>query len=392
MQNKISEPNISANGIYVILFQLSARCFFESIDCSTVIQTDDWALIFEESKKQGIGALIYSLLTPQEKSSIPPDIQLKWRQITIDTWIRNENIRKVQDKIVGAFSANNVKYVIAKGLSAASHYSIQVRSYRYQADIDMIIDKQDYQLVLRIMNELGMTQTYNDAVRMKCYSEGVHIEIETNRFGISYELLQKCGGRIEIIPDRQKPFFAMPDQLQLQFALRHMRNHILESSIGMRHVLDFVAMYIESKENGQIEEITELMSPKDRVLFNTFAEVSECCIICDDCSMNNDLQNFLYDVLNGGDFGCKSSNRSAANAFIRKYRFPQCIIRLLSAISIYAGKPHNTSKRKSMKALQMMKTAINTYKKSSKKERKELFDELRKVKSRAKLYRMYGIV
>lgn len=136
--------------IEVLFFQLLQVALGSRKALDKQPTSQEWALLFEMSKKQALAAVIFAgitrLNTPSDFGSalnINEQIYLKWLGLTAKVAQRNKQMLKTCEELVKQYAHDGIHCCILKGQGNLEYYPEELKECRTPGDIDMWCTPQD---------------------------------------------------------------------------------------------------------------------------------------------------------------------------------------------------------------------------------------------------------
>lgn len=225
---------------------------------------DEWRLLYQLSKKQGVVAIIFDAIKNIPKEIAPPKATtLKW----LSNALSIEQVMKKKEAVAVEFaeklSERGIQIVVLKGLSYASYYPNPY--HRESGDLDCYLmgkkDEGD-----KITVEIGGKMEEAGYKHSHLYYKGLTIEnhnyltsFDNTRLGIRTEqLLQK------LISEGCRPI----GDTQLQnpsadfnvlFLIKHAQRHFIKEGICVRHLLDWAFFLKAESQNVNWNKVIPVM-------------------------------------------------------------------------------------------------------------------------------------
>jgi len=180
---------------------------------------------------------------------LPDRIFEMWKKLTSHQFAVNLKFQDEQKDLTALFNKNKIPFAILKGTSAAMYYPAP--SLRAMGDIDFIVSPSQYDTAVALMRQNGYTDVPGEKVSFR------HVSLQKN--GVRFELHKHFAqmndadktkyvddciyeglNHIEIKTYDNFSFPMLPSDINGLVLLEHIGHH-LESGIGLRHIMDWIA-------------------------------------------------------------------------------------------------------------------------------------------------------
>ena len=298
------------------------------------IEDIDWAKVYKESVQQTVALYASDSVSPYRKY-IPNEIMGKWIAYSGKVFSSNMFVMNYQSELVNFLEGNNYKYIILKGLAAASYY--EKPDLRTLGDVDFLIDgaltdeiakklqsELKYEIYTNLDHECHVTMT-----RGKAAIE-MHFEIPGIPHGNN-------GGYVRnfiknILDDTQKSSisdckFTSPAHLYHgTIILLHMLHHMSSEGLGLRHLCDWGAFVNKTAHMDFWEN--EFIPFLKQIKLVTYASVMasvchkymgidmpQCLSVADD----GICEEILSDIFQSGNFGNKDEQYHKSGLLVSQH-------------------------------------------------------------------------
>lgn len=290
-----------------LLYFLRAS-FFAQMDLD--MDCGNWNAVMEEAALQAVAGFVFPVLPPEQK--------IKW--YSQDSLQKTSFIRILheQENLWDMFQAADIPIVILKGTSAAQYYPEPYR--RSMGDVGFLVPHRLYEKAKELMVSNGYSYEYGDNEKSR------HIGFRKN--GVLFELHRSFSSfdrdiepfvlegfdRREIHSICGKEFPTFPDPINGIVFLEHIRQHMFEEGVGLRHIIDwmmFVHAYLTpEKWENEFKPLADLagftcFSKVLTLMCKMYIGLPDPVPWCEnaDPSAASELMEF---VLNSGNFGHKA--------------------------------------------------------------------------------------
>ena len=321
-QEKGSLMQNTVNDSQKLLLDLCAKSLFDK-DIVVPDEFDGKELI-DEANRQTVFPITYSLI----KDRCDDICDKRFSQIIA----KNIRVEFAHNEVHRVLSANNIPYVVLKGVASASYYSEPMS--RTMGDVDILVSPENIVKADKLLKSIGFVTT--DDVD----GDDMHIGYKRND-GVSCELHRRING----VPqneagDTVNQYLAdIFDKAQEQktsngscivpsafhhglVLLLHTASHLTHEGVGLRHLCDW-AVFVNSFSSDEF--VSTFEKPLKEMGLWRFAQlITLCCIKYLGCDTKNwagqaddsVTDGIITDILNGGNFGYKNTDRYSQIKYI----------------------------------------------------------------------------
>lgn len=298
-----------------LLLDLCAKSLFNK-DVDVPDELDSKILI-EESKRQTVFPVAYSFV--KDKCD---DVDSKtFSQIIA----KNIRVEFAHNEVHRILSDNSIPYVILKGVDSASYYKEPM--LRMMGDVDVLVRPEDIAKADKLLKSIGFV-TADDI-----HGDDMHIGYKRND-GIACELHRRIGWAPKnSVGDTVNKYLYDIFEKSFEYKmsngscivpckfhhglilLLHTATHLTHEGVGLRHLCDW-AVFINDFSNDEFVALFE--QPLKEMGLWRFAQLLTLCCVrhlgCDQKEWagqddNNLIDSIVFDILNGGNFGTKDTDR-----------------------------------------------------------------------------------
>jgi hypothetical protein len=290
---------------------------------SVTVDAVDWCEVMKEAKNQAVVQLIYSVL---DKSALSPDEAKAWKQTASADFAKN--IRIGHNHSLLHQWMNDITYVILKGVASASYYPIPAN--RSMGDVDFQVKTEDLGRAGKVLEDHGLKPWDEEHISHIVYrGPRMHYEMHFNLagtpHGVAGELVRKYTADIfekasvTKVVDGEAVLPA-PFHHGLVLLL-HTCHHLTGEGVGLRHLSDW-AVFENSFSEDDFRELFEeklkaiglwkFAQTLTRVSIKYLGAEERTWAVADDELVDA----LMEDILSGGNFGKKDSNRSVQTMLI----------------------------------------------------------------------------
>lgn len=292
-------------------------------DRKRVIQRQDWIDVLQETKNQAIGQLVESVL---DRSLLSTEEAKAWKEFALTGIAHNIRVNHNHSQLHEWLS--DIPYVILKGTASAFYYPVP--SYRSMGDVDFLVREEDLNRVGEILAKHGLKPWDEEHISHIVFRGlGMHYEMHFNLAGTpngtAGDLVREYTNDIfekaqELTIDTGKAMLPSPFHHGLVLLL-HTCHHLTGEGIGLRHLCDW-AVFENSFSDEEFQEMFEYKLKKIGLWH--FAQVLTRASVkylgADDKTWavadERLVDAIMEDILTGGNFGRKDSNRAIQTMLI----------------------------------------------------------------------------
>ena len=298
-----------------LLLDLCAKSLFGK-DITIPDEVDSKELI-EESKRQTVFPIAHSLI----KDKCDAVDGKTFSQIIA----KNIRVEYAHNEVHRVLSENNITYVILKGVASASYYKEPM--LRMMGDVDVLVAPHDIAKADKLLKSIGFV-TADDI-----HGDDMHIGYK-RKDGISCELHRRINGvpnndASNTINKYTADIFAKTQEFKTSngsclvpsnfhhgiILLLHTASHLTSEGVGLRHLCDW-AVFVNDFSNDEFVSLFE-QPLKEMGLWRFAQLLTLCCVSHLGCDQkewageddNNLIDSIVFDILNGGNFGTKDTDR-----------------------------------------------------------------------------------
>ncbi len=314
-QEKGSSMQDVVNNIQKLLLDLCASSMFDKK--ITVPDELDRKELIEESKRQTVFPITYSLI----KDKCDAVYGKTFSQIIA----KNIRVEYAHNEVHRIFSENNIPYVILKGVASASYYKEPM--LRMMGDVDVLVAPENIDKADKLLKSIGFVTTDDiDGDDMHIgYKRKDGISCELHRYvnGIPQNNVgEKVQKYLDDIFENTTELITSNGSCMVPYVfhhglilLLHTASHLTSEGVGLRHLCDW-AVFINSFSNDEF--INTFEKPLKEIGLWRFAQLLTLCCIkylgCDTKvwagqATDELLDEIIADILNGGNFGMKDTDR-----------------------------------------------------------------------------------
>lgn len=303
------------NNNQTVLLDLCAKALFDKK--ITLPEEYDVKEVVKESVRQTVFPTIYSLIKDKSEDIFDK----RFSQIIA----KNIRVQYAHNEVHRVLSENNIPYVILKGVASAGYYKEPM--LRMMGDVDVLVSPDNIAKADELLKSIGFV-TADDI-----NGDDMHIGYK-RKDGIECELHRRIGwAPNNSVGDIINGYFndILIKSVEHETAngccvvpckfhhglilLLHTATHLTHEGVGLRHLCDW-AVFVNSFSNDEFIDLFE--KPLKQMGLWRFAQLlTLCCVKYLGCKSkewagkaDNDLiDGILYDILNGGNFGFKDTER-----------------------------------------------------------------------------------
>lgn len=312
-----------------IVLDLLAKSLFDKPFTQYNDPSINWSLVWHESYMQAVSLLVFSEF-PWEVASDEKFSSL--RQMLKSGLSANLCVNKEHLHLQRILSAENIPFVIIKGLSSAVYYpDVLLRS---MGDVDFLIDEKDKERAIDALLKNGITES------AKSHGDHIVFSNDISRFEMHFEPAGIptgfSGDKIremfcDILPENKvfsTPFGDINGPSAFHhglIVLLHSCHHLTGEGIGLRHLCDW-ALFVSSMTDDEFRSLFE--AKLKSVGLWKFAQILYAT--CEKYlssphrdwvgEVNEELTfRMIEDVFAGGNFGQKNNDRTHERMILPLY-------------------------------------------------------------------------
>ena len=282
----------------------------------------DLGATLREAVDQSTFATVYAALTPEEKATLPPEDQSKWRLLFLKHIAKNQQLLYEQGNVVSRLSETGIPFAILKGSTCAVNYPDP--SLRAMGDIDILVAPDEQRAVVELLQADG----YSEIVE-----EDHHCHLTVRKGRVSVEVHREPNGLFvnenDALRKKIEDFFAdaldcvqtedgypaLADRHQAVVLILHKLEHFLAGGLGLRQLCDW-AMFVHKRMTPALwSELAPLLESFGLLTFTLM--VTKACI--DHLGLpeadapwaaeaDKDLSDKVMEhIVNSGNFGVKDT-------------------------------------------------------------------------------------
>ena len=198
-----------------------------------------WDVVFEETKKQGITALVYDGL----HSYLPPKEKDKWKLYAVTSLANSLQIHRETGQLSSTLINSKIPTCILKGTAAAVYYPQPL--HRAMGDVDFIVPPDYFDKARELLCINGFIVDIaqeNNPRHLVLRKNGVIFEMH-HYFGYGDDsidsYIERCWQKTEIKHIIDIEFPMLPPLENGLILLEHLKQHLYEG-IGIRQLLDWM--------------------------------------------------------------------------------------------------------------------------------------------------------
>ncbi len=305
-----------------LLLDLCAKSLFDKD--FTLPEEFDYNQIIDEAKRQTVLPQVFSFM----KDKCDKDTDKLFSQIIA----KNIRVEYAHNEVHQVLSKNNIPYVILKGVASSSYYPDPI--LRMMGDVDILVSPENVAKADTALKSIGFIT--NDVLE----GEDKHIAYK-RRDGLVCELHREINGVPKnTVGEKIREYFADVFDKSVEYnmsngncvvpskfhhgliLLLHTATHLTHEGVGLRHLCDW-AVFVNSFSNDEFIDTFE-KTLKETGLWRFAQLLTLCCIKYLGCDPKNWLGeekdsllgSIVVDILNGGNFGYKDTDRYSQIKYI----------------------------------------------------------------------------
>ena len=281
---------------------LPRSVLLRSADTAEPSGAADWEAVLQEARAQTVLGLVFPALPAEAMAALPPASAAALKTEVFQLKAKFMRILYGQTRLVSLFQAAGIPLVILKGMAAAMYYPTPER--RAMGDVDFLVPPERFADALRLMERSGYARRPEKADEAPVQASGIMPDaapagsgppgrpepdpaddsprhVQFFRDGVEYELhhhFSSFGLDLEPILldafDRPvtrgiagRAFPTLPNPENALVLLAHIRQHLLESGLGLRQIID----WMQCLKNLSAEETARLQTYARQTGLDTLA-------------------------------------------------------------------------------------------------------------------------
>ena len=228
----------------------------------------DWEAVLREARAQTVLGPVASALPEEAVAALPPAAAAALKTEVFQLKAKFMRILHGQTELVALFRTAGIPLVILKGMAAVVYDPQPAR--RSMGDVDFLVPPERFADALRMMDANGyrrqdeaVPETADDAPRhVQFFRDGVEYELHHHfsSFGLDLEPILLDGfGRAVTREISGREFPTLPNPENALVLLAHIRQHLLESGLGLRQIIDWLQCLksLTQEETAQLRAYAE---------------------------------------------------------------------------------------------------------------------------------------
>lgn len=315
---KRKKNRVSIEKEQIVLLELIKASLFWEIP--EIPDDTDWEKVYELARTQ----CIVPLLEPV----VPSVFRAKWSEDTLQSMSRYMQVAYEQGELISIFREHGIPLVIVKGSAAAMYYPEPAR--RLMGDIDFLVPPELYDEARKLMEQndyVFCEEDYRHAEYVKNEIEfEVHKQFSCNDYNDIEHILAKGIDHIQNYEINLFAFPGLPHYENGLVILGHMMQHINNSGLGLRQIIDWM-LFVHGELDDEAWEKHFRTMAEEAGLDKLAVTITCLCIkwlgLPDNISWANQADEELGDltlarILADGNFGINRFSSSIVGANIKK--------------------------------------------------------------------------
>ena len=236
----------------------------------------DFEAVLQEARAQTVLGLVASALPAEAVAALPPASAAALETEVFQLKAKFMRILYGQTRLVSLFRSAGIPLVILKGMAAAVYDPHPVR--RSMGDVDFLVPPERFADALRMMDANGYQRQDEPELEMademprhvQFFRDGIEYELHHHfsAFDLDLEPILLDGfGRTVTRDIAGREFPTLPNPENALVLLAHIRQHLLESGLGLRQIIDWMQCLKSLTE----EETALLQAYAEKTGLNTLA-------------------------------------------------------------------------------------------------------------------------
>ena len=231
----------------------------------------DWDAILQEASTQAVVGLVMEAAPEKRRDSLK----------TLDNSLKAKFARMLlcQTQLVSLFRSAGIPLVILKGMAAAMYYPKPTA--RMMGDVDFLVPQERFRDAMQLMEANGFhtrdTITYGIPRHVSYHKGGIEYELHHHfsSFGLDLEPIVTDGlSRAVTHAIAGREFPTLPNPENALVLLAHVRQHLLESGLGLRQIIDWMQCLkcLTEEETAQLQAYA-----KETDLYTLACTINQIC-------------------------------------------------------------------------------------------------------------------
>ena len=235
-----------------VLLSLVKAALWNTAECLPAV---NWDEVEKLAQEQGVLWMAY-LGAKRCQHNIPQDRMKTWRSVTHSGVLYNDKTNAVQEKLLEDICDANIPVAILKGTSCSRYYPYP--DTRPLGDIDLLIDKENLDIVDKYLREHGYAASNNEHdFHVGYYGEETVIEVHFAGTTVpdstgGHAVLDEMNSfleHVEMAAIGEMSFPVLSDAHHALMLLLHMERHMMVGGIGLRQICDW-ATFVNGSAAG----------------------------------------------------------------------------------------------------------------------------------------------
>ena len=231
----------------------------------------DWDAILQEARAQAVVGLIIEKAPKELGDTLRAEddkLKAKFARMLL-----------CQTQLVTLFRSAGIPLVILKGMAAAMYYTKPTA--RMMGDVDFLVPQERFRDAMQLMEANGFhtrdTITYENPRHVSYHKGGFEYELHHHfsSFGLDLEPILTDGlSRAVTHAIAGREFPALPNPENALVLLAHVRQHLLESGLGLRQIIDWMQCLkcLTEEETAQLQAYA-----KETGLYTLACTINQIC-------------------------------------------------------------------------------------------------------------------
>ncbi len=316
-------PEIKMTQTQKILLQILARALNK--ETFLLPENTDVAALYAECKNQAVAPMVYSAMTAELCHD--PQTVSQWKNHMMCAFQLNLRVQQMHTQLHKLMTQNGISYCIIKGVASALDYPDPL--LRAMGDVDFLVPDGQWEQARKCLLEQGFTESGEEHDFHLSFRKGKHhLEMHHEPFGFEGEMGDELRALVpEMVEngvevDTEFGKIRMCDSFGHGIVLLlHAYRHLVGAGVGVRHLCDW-AVFIRRFTDEQFREIFEerfralgiwRLAQSFGMASHMYLGIPYSAWMGEEKDLGEAL---MLDILDGGNFGRKESQRSAQNISI----------------------------------------------------------------------------
>lgn len=232
------------------------------------------------------------------------------------------------NEILKAFDKQGIDYLPVKGIITCRAYPNQ--EMRSMSDVDILIKLEQYELIRRVMLNLGYTEGVESNHELHWHKHNITIELH-KRLIPSYntDFYAYFGDGWELASRDETGHWALSDEDYFVYVFTHFAKHYRDGGIGINHLVDLWIL----RDTYDVNEVEKKLNALHLKTF--YENISRVLRVWFDDGASDDLTDFITNrIFESGTYGNEETHDKADSLRKTRYAHGTCRARIKYIFSV----------------------------------------------------------